>query len=80
MARNITITVSEDLWNAIQRWRDRLAVSKICQDALANEVAKFESLPEKIKQQLTPVRQLKPTRQLKAVRQLQPKRVEKIKR
>ena len=68
MARNITITVSEDLWAAIQRWRDRIAVSKVCQDALANEVAKFESLPQEVRRQLTPVRQLKPTRQLKAKR------------
>ena len=74
MARNITITVSEDLWNAIQRWRDRLAVSKICQDALANEVSKFESLPEEVKRQLTPVRLLEPKRQLKPERLLRPKR------
>ena len=48
MAHNLTITVSEELWTGIERWRDRLPISRICQEALAREVAIFEKLPQEV--------------------------------
>ena len=50
MSHNLTITVPEDLWEKIEKWRSRLAIAKICQAALAAEVAKFEDLPEQIEE------------------------------
>ena len=44
MAR-LNITIPDDLYAALERWRDRLNISKICQDAIAKEVAKLEDLP-----------------------------------
>lgn len=45
MAR-LNITVPDDLYDKIQRWRERLNLSKICQEALAAEIAKLEAIPK----------------------------------
>jgi hypothetical protein len=44
MAR-LTISVPDELHRSLERFRDRLNISKICQDALAKEIAKLEQLP-----------------------------------
>lgn len=44
MAR-LNITISDELYAALQTWRDRINISKICQEAIAKEVAKLEDLP-----------------------------------
>jgi hypothetical protein len=41
----LTISVPDELRRALERYRDRINVSKICQDALAKEIAKLEQLP-----------------------------------
>lgn len=41
----LNITISDDLYAALQPWRDRLNVSRICQEALTREVAKLNDLP-----------------------------------
>ena len=50
MAHNLMITVSDELWTAISKWRSRLHLAKICQDALEAEVHKLENVPKEIKQ------------------------------
>jgi post-segregation antitoxin (ccd killing protein) len=45
MAR-LNITVPDGLYEALEKWRDRLNISKICQDAIAREIAKLEDLPQ----------------------------------
>ncbi len=49
MAYNLTITIPNDLWGKIQRWRGRLQLASICQRALAAEVRKLESVPQDVK-------------------------------
>ena len=44
MAR-LNITIPDELYAALEPWRDRLNVSKVCQEALAREVAKLNDLP-----------------------------------
>jgi hypothetical protein len=44
MAR-LTISVPDELHRSLERFRDRVNISKICQDALAKEIAKLEQLP-----------------------------------
>jgi len=44
MAR-LTISVPDDLHRSLERFRDRLNISRICQDALSKEIAKLEQLP-----------------------------------
>lgn len=46
MAR-LTISVPDDLRRSLERLRDRINVSKICQEALAKEIAKLEQLPRR---------------------------------
>jgi hypothetical protein len=45
MAR-LNITISDELYKALEQWRDHLNLSKICQEAIAREVAKLEELPK----------------------------------
>lgn len=44
MAR-LNITIPDDLYAALEPWRDQINISKVCQDALAREVAKLNDLP-----------------------------------
>lgn len=41
----VTISVPDELHRSLERFRERLKISKICQDALAKEIAKLEQLP-----------------------------------
>lgn len=50
MAHNLTITISEELWQAIERWRDQLTLSRICQQALAKEINRLEMLPKEVRE------------------------------
>lgn len=50
MAHNLMITVPDELWAAISKWRSRLHLAKICQDALEAEVHKLENVPKEVKQ------------------------------
>lgn len=44
MAR-LNITIADELYDALEKWRDRLNISRVCQEAIAREVAKLEELP-----------------------------------
>ncbi|MGH3111083.1 MAG: hypothetical protein ACRDQT_09220 [Gaiellaceae bacterium] len=44
MAR-LTISVPDELHRSLERFRGRLNVSRVCQEALAKEIAKLEQLP-----------------------------------
>lgn len=44
MAR-LNITIPDDLYAALEPWRDQINISKVCQDALAREIAKLNDLP-----------------------------------
>lgn len=41
----LNITIPDELYAALEPWRGRLNISKICQEALAREVAKLNELP-----------------------------------
>ncbi|MGQ0523096.1 MAG: hypothetical protein ACT4P8_05485 [Betaproteobacteria bacterium] len=49
MAR-LNITISDELYNRIERWRDRINLSRICQDAIAREMEKLELVPEDVRE------------------------------
>lgn len=44
MAR-LNITIPDELYAALQPWRDHINISKVCQEALAREVAKLNDVP-----------------------------------
>lgn len=44
MAR-LNITIPDELYAALAPWRDHINISKVCQEALAREVAKLNDLP-----------------------------------
>jgi predicted CopG family antitoxin len=44
MAR-LTISIPDELHRSLERFRERLNISKVCQEALAKEIAKLEQLP-----------------------------------
>jgi hypothetical protein len=48
MAR-LNITVPDDLYERVEKWRDRLNLSRICQDAISREVDKLELVPEDVR-------------------------------
>jgi hypothetical protein len=41
----LTISVPDELHRSLERFRDRLNISRVCQEALAREIAKLEQLP-----------------------------------
>ena len=41
----LNITIPDELYAALEPWRHRLNVSKICQEALTREIAKLNDLP-----------------------------------
>ena len=49
MAR-LNITVPDELYERIEKYRDRLNISRICQDAIGRELAKLELVPEDVRQ------------------------------
>lgn len=48
MAQRINITVPDDLHARLQKWRERVNVSAICQEALEKEVSRLEAVPSHI--------------------------------
>jgi post-segregation antitoxin (ccd killing protein) len=44
----LNITVPQDLYDRLEKWRDRLNLSRICQDALARELARLEEIPDEV--------------------------------
>ena len=44
MAR-LNITIPDELYAALEPWRDHINISRVCQEALAREVAKLNDLP-----------------------------------
>ncbi|MGH8916375.1 MAG: hypothetical protein ACRDZM_17895 [Acidimicrobiia bacterium] len=48
MAR-LTVSIPQDLHNRLENWRDRLNISKVCQEALERELRRLEELPEDAK-------------------------------
>ncbi len=44
MAR-LNITIPDELYTALEPWRDHINISKVCQEALTREVAKLNDLP-----------------------------------
>jgi hypothetical protein len=45
MAR-LTVSVPQDLHDRLDRWRDSINISRICQEALERELRRLEELPE----------------------------------
>jgi len=41
----LNITIPDELYAALEPWRDRINISKICQEALTQEIAKLNDLP-----------------------------------
>ncbi len=48
MAR-LNITVPEELYARMEKWRDRLNLSRICQEAISRELNKIEEIPEEVR-------------------------------
>jgi len=46
----LNITVPDELYQRIERWRDRLNLSRLCQDAISREIDKLELVPEDVRQ------------------------------
>lgn len=46
MTKNITISVPDELGAKVEKWRDGMNISKVCQKALETEIAKLEDFPE----------------------------------
>lgn len=49
MAR-LNITVPDELYERIEKWRERLNLSRICQDAIARELDKLELVPGEVRE------------------------------
>ena len=49
MAR-LNITVPDELYQRIEKWRERLNLSRICKDAIGREIDKLELVPEDVRQ------------------------------
>jgi post-segregation antitoxin (ccd killing protein) len=47
MAR-LNITVPDGLYERIEKWRDRINLSRICQEAIRRELDKLEQVPEQV--------------------------------
>lgn len=45
MSKNITISVPDDLAAQVEKWRDRMNVSKVCHKALETGIFRLEHLP-----------------------------------
>lgn len=45
----LNITVPQELYERIDRWRDRLNLSRICQEAIARELSKLEEIPDEVR-------------------------------
>lgn len=45
----LTVSVPRDLHDRLEKWRDRLNISKVCQEALERELRRLEELPEDAK-------------------------------
>jgi len=45
----LNITVPDELYERVERWRDRINLSKICQEAIARELSKLEELPDEVR-------------------------------
>lgn len=58
MAR-LNITIPDELYRALEKWRDRLNISRLCQEAIAREVAKLEDLPRQAAELETLVERLR---------------------
>ncbi len=46
----LNISVPQELYERIEKWRDRLNLSRVCQEAIARELAKLENLPVELRQ------------------------------
>jgi hypothetical protein len=45
----LNITVPDELYERIENWRERLNLSRICQDAISRELDKLELVPEDVR-------------------------------
>jgi hypothetical protein len=45
----LNITIPDELYERIETWRDRINLSRICQDAIARELEKLELVPEDVR-------------------------------
>jgi hypothetical protein len=48
MAR-LNITVPDELYERVERWRDRINLSRICKEAIARELDKLEQVPDEVR-------------------------------
>lgn len=49
MAR-LNITVPDDLYKRAEKWRDRINLSRVCQEAIRRELDKLEQVPEQLRE------------------------------
>lgn len=49
MAR-LNITVPDDLYKRVEKWRDRINLSRVCQEAIRRELDKLEQVPEQVRE------------------------------
>jgi post-segregation antitoxin (ccd killing protein) len=45
----LNITIPDELHVRIEKWRERLNISRVCQDAIRRELDKLEQLPEEVR-------------------------------
>jgi hypothetical protein len=48
MAR-LNITIPDELSERVERWRDRLNLSRVCQEAISRELDRLEQIPSEVK-------------------------------
>jgi hypothetical protein len=46
----LNITVPDELYERVEKWRERLNLSRICQAAISREIEKLELVPEDVRQ------------------------------
>ncbi len=45
----LNITVPDALYDRIEKWRDRLNLSRVCQEAISRELDKIEEIPAEVR-------------------------------
>ena len=53
-AKKLTITIPDELSERLELWRDRMNISKVCAEAIAEEIGRLESMWSNIEGAETP--------------------------
>ena len=60
----LNITIPDELHQRLARWRDRVNVSRICQESITRELDKLEELPAEVQAMQRALARLGQARQL----------------